>query len=147
MSEIGKQVVAALQVILQSQTLSGNPTVDVELNAEINAEETCRIIISAENAQLYKDSLPGLYTVAGNFTVIQSIDSEGVDSTFDDLCKDVSNIIGMVYQMPDMIHGADPKLTVFTYNLTQSETSIGKRHFMARYSFTCLAANNPITTT
>ena len=53
MSEIGKQVVAALQVILQSQTLSGNPTVDVELNAEINAEETCRIIISAENAQLY----------------------------------------------------------------------------------------------
>lgn len=146
MSEIGKQVVAALQVILQSQTLSGSPTVDVELNPAINTEETCRIIITADNAQLYKDSLPGLYTVAGSFTVIHSIDTTDVDSTFDQLCADVNNIIGMKYQMPDMIRGADPDLTVFTYNLTQSETSIGKRHFMARYSFSCIASNNPITT-
>jgi len=146
MSEIGKQIAAALQVILQSQTLSGSPTVDVELNSEINTEENCRIIIAADNAQLYKESLPGLYTVAGNFTVIHSIDTTGVDSTFDQLCSDVNSIIGMKYQMPDLIHGADPELTIFTYNITQSETSIGKRHFMARYSFSCIASNNPTTT-
>ena len=147
MSEICHQVEKAITVILQSQTLPHTPDVVSGITATINEEESCRIIVTGDGASLYKASMPGLYTVNGTVIVIQSIDFDDAETRFNNVCQEVAGIIGMKYQMPNMIKTVDPSLKIFTYNLSGSTPSIGKRHLMARYSFDCLASNSPITTT
>lgn len=146
MSEICHQVEKAITVILQSQTLPNTPEVVAGITAAINEEESCRVIVTGDSGTLYKASLPGLYTVNGTVIIIQSIDFDDAETRFNDICREVAGIIGMKYQMPDMIKTVDPSLKIFTYNLSNSVPSIGKRHLMARYSFDCLVSNSPITT-
>jgi hypothetical protein len=147
MSEICHQVASAITVILQSQTLPNSPTVVSGITAEINDEESARVIVIGDSSTLYKPSLPGLFSVNGTVIVVQSIDSTNAETKFNDICQAIEGIIGMKYQMPSLIHTVDSSLKIFTYNMAGSTPSIGKRHFMARFSFDCIASNSPITTT
>jgi hypothetical protein len=58
---------------------------------------------------------------------------------FQDLCDAVEELIGMKYDMIPILHGIDPKLQLYSWNLTGQASMMQERAMGAKFSWAAFA--------
>lgn len=140
------QVSAAIAAFLVTQSPPGDARVTKGISADLNAEVETRIVVIGQDSNLRKPSLPGLYDVSGEVAVLQSVDAENAEASFESLCLWVQESIGGKYGMPDFIMGIDPDLHVYSWQFIGSSLAASERKFLASYKWTAFARNHSLTT-
>lgn len=143
---ITDQLSAAVAGILAASSLPHSPSVDRMVSDAENDQEVCRVIVTAQTAELRKPLLPGIYDVAGEVVIQHAISADGVDSpaeNFQAVCDAIRQVIGAKHAFPALIHTQDEDLNVFSWNLTGQESVNTARCFLARYLWTACARQDP----
>lgn len=140
---ITDRLAAALATLLAQSALPGDPSVVTQIDITENDEESARVIVVAGSSELRKPSLPGNYDVLGEVAIFKTIDQQvgtgDLVTEFQELCDAVEEIVGMKYDIIPMLRGIDPKLEVYSWNLTGQASMMQERAMGARFSWAAFA--------
>jgi hypothetical protein len=140
---ITDRLAAALATLLAQSELPGDPSVVTQIDITENDEESARVIVVAGSSELRKPSLPGNYDVLGEVTIFKTIDqqsgTEDLVAEFQELCDAIEEIVGMKYDIIPLLRGIDPKLEVYSWNLTGQASMMQERAMGARFSWAAFA--------